>query len=184
MSNAFTYIVGNLGNDPELRFTPSGQAVCTFSVAVTDRYYDNNKKEWADRDAVWYRCIAWRQLAENISESFRRGDRVIVGGEIQTRTWEDADGETRYSWELQAREVGASLLFKTARLSRVERVIQDSEPGDELATKRAASEESSKGSATQSAQRTNSSKSRSTSGRSTARRPSNKPEFDDDKVPF
>lgn len=119
MANSSTYIVGNLGQEPELRFTNSGQAVCQLSVAVTERFYDTGTKEWKDREPNWYRVNCWRQLAENVVESLHSGDRVIIVGDMQQRSYE-RDGETRYTWEMTARAIGPELSFAIARTKRVE----------------------------------------------------------------
>ncbi len=144
MPNSSTFIIGNLADDPELRFTPNGQAVARLRVAVSERYYDTGTKEWKDRNPNWYTVNCWRQLAENVSESFRRGDRVIVVGDMRQRTYEK-DDETRYVWELEAREIGAALMYATATVKRATRekaAPKDEEPADEVSTRRASSTKS------------------------------------------
>lgn len=129
MANSQTFIVGNLAADPELRFTQSGQAVCQLNVAVNERYYDTGKGEWADRDATFYRCNVWRQLAENCAESLNKGDRVVVVGDMRQRSYEK-DGDTRYTWELEARAVGCELSWAIARTKRVEKGEKAPPPED------------------------------------------------------
>jgi single-strand DNA-binding protein len=108
-------VVGNLTDDPELRFTPSGAAVANFTVASTPRTFDKESQEWRDGDALFLRCSAWRQAAENIAESLRRGDRVIVQGRLRQRSYETAEGEKRTVYEMEADEVGASVKFRTIK---------------------------------------------------------------------
>lgn len=104
-------IEGNCGTDPELRFTQSGNAVANFSVAVTERVRDDNG-EWADGDTSWFRVTAWRDLAENVTESVRQGMRVIVTGRFKLEQYEDREGNKRVSGELTADDVGVSLKWK------------------------------------------------------------------------
>jgi single-strand DNA-binding protein len=113
-------IVGNLGDDPELRFTPSGQAVCKFRVAQTPRVKQSNG-EFADGEPVWMQVTAWRSLAENCAETLRRGNRAIVTGRLKSRTYETREGEKRTVFELEADEVGAGLSFATATIQKVSR---------------------------------------------------------------
>ena len=88
-------VVGNLTDDPELRFTPSGAAVANFSVASTPRNFDKNTNEWVDGEAMFLRCSIWRQAAENVAESLQRGMRVVVQGRLKARTYETREGEKR-----------------------------------------------------------------------------------------
>jgi single-strand DNA-binding protein len=108
-------VVGNLTDDPELRFTPSGAAVSNFTVASTPRTFDKESQEWRDGDALFLRCSVWRQAAENVAESLRRGDRVIVQGRLRQRSYETAEGEKRTVYEMEADEVGASVKFRTIK---------------------------------------------------------------------
>lgn len=108
-------VVGNLTDDPELRFTPSGAAVSNFTVASTPRTFDKESQEWRDGEALFLRCSVWRQHAENVAESFRRGDRVIVQGRLKQRSYETAEGEKRTVVEMEADEIGASVRFRTIR---------------------------------------------------------------------
>ena len=114
-------LVGNVTADPELRFTPSGAAVCSFTVAVQPRKFDKNTSQWVDGQASFYRCNAWRQMAENIAETFARGNRVIVTGTIGQRSYETSDGEKRTVFEVQVDDIGASVKFATAKINRPER---------------------------------------------------------------
>ncbi|WP_037162677.1 single-stranded DNA-binding protein [Rhodococcoides fascians] len=118
MAQATVSIVGSLGQDPELRFTASGAAVVNFSVAVTERVKDGN--DWKDGDTTWYRANAWRNLAENIAESLKKGDQVVILGRIKNRPY-DKDGQTRYSLEVDVEAVGPSLQFATARPQKASR---------------------------------------------------------------
>jgi len=114
-------IVGNLTSDPELRFTASSVAVASFTVASTPRYFDKGTNEWKDGDALFLRCNAWRQLAENVTESFKRGDRVIAIGTLRQRSFETSEGEKRTVMELTVDEMGPSIKFHPARSQRAER---------------------------------------------------------------
>jgi single-strand DNA-binding protein len=110
-------IVGNLTDDPELRYTPNGAAVVNFSVAVTPRMRDESGG-WKDGDTSFFRVNAWRNLAENVAESLTRGSRVIVTGRLRQRSWETQDGEKRSVVEIEADEVGPSLRWATAKVER------------------------------------------------------------------
>lgn len=114
-------IVGNVTADPELRFTPSGAAVANFTVAATPRVFDKQANEWRDGDALFMRVSAWRQLAENVAESVRKGHRVIVQGKLKQRSYETREGEKRTVVEMEADEVGPSLRYATAKVNKAER---------------------------------------------------------------
>jgi single-strand DNA-binding protein len=114
-------VIGNLTGDPELRFTPSGAAVVSFTVAATPRTYDKDTNKWKDGEALFLRCSAWRNLAENVAESLTKGTRVMVQGRLKQRSYEGRDGERRTVIELEAEEVGPSLKFASARVNRAER---------------------------------------------------------------
>ena len=114
-------IVGNLSADPELRFTQGGAAVASFTVASTPRRFDKAAKEWKDGEALFLRCSAWRQLAENVAESLSKGDRVVVTGTLNQRSYETREGEKRTVIELQVEEIGPSLRFASAKVLRSER---------------------------------------------------------------
>ena len=112
-------IVGNLTDAPELRFTPSGAAVASFTVASTPRTFDKQSQEWRDGETLFLRCSAWREMAENIAESLHeKGTRVIVQGRLTQRSYETREGEKRIVVELQVDEVGPSLKSATAKVER------------------------------------------------------------------
>lgn len=111
-------IVGNLTADPELRWTQSGVAVADFTVASTPRTYDRNAGEWRDGDTLFMRCSVWRETAENVAESLRKGMRVIVQGRLTQRSYETQQGERRTVVELQVDEVGPSLRRARAQVTR------------------------------------------------------------------
>jgi single-strand DNA-binding protein len=114
-------VVGNLTADPELRFTPSGAAVANFTVASTPRTFDKNSNEWKDGEALFLRCSVWRQAAENVAESLQRGTAVIVQGRLKQRSYETKEGEKRTVYELDVEEVGPSLKFATAKVTKASR---------------------------------------------------------------
>ena len=114
-------VVGNLTADPELRFTPSGAAVANFTVASTPRTFDRNSNEWKDGEALFLRCSVWRQAAENVAESLQRGTAVIVQGRLKQRSYETKEGEKRTVYELDVEEVGPSLKFATAKVTKASR---------------------------------------------------------------
>jgi single-strand DNA-binding protein len=114
-------VVGNLTDDPELRFTPSGAAVANFTVASTPRIMDRQTNEWKDGDPLFLRCSIWRQAAENLAESLQRGSRVIVTGRLRQRSYESREGEKRTVIELDVEEIGPSLKYATAKVQRMQR---------------------------------------------------------------
>ena len=114
-------VVGNLTNDPELRFTPSGAAVASFTVASSSRYLDKATNEWKDGDPVFMRCSVWRQYAENVAESLQKGMRVIVQGRLKQRSYETREGEKRTVFEIDVEEVGPSLKMATAKVTKTTR---------------------------------------------------------------
>ena len=114
-------IIGNLVEDPALKYTPNGVAVCNFKVAQTPRTFDKQSNEWKDGDAIFMPCSIWREAAENVSESFKRGDRVIVTGRLKQRSFETKEGDKRSVIELDAEEVGASVKYATATIKRAEK---------------------------------------------------------------
>jgi single-strand DNA-binding protein len=111
-------IIGNLTRDPELRYTPTGQAVANFAVASTPRYLDKNTNEWKDGDALFLNCSIWRQAAENVAESLQRGMRVIVSGRLKQRSYETKEGEKRTVIECEVDEVGPSLRYASAKVTK------------------------------------------------------------------
>ena len=114
-------LVGNLVDDPELRFTSSGVAVANFRVASTPRIYDKQAGEWRDGDSLFLSCSVWRQYAENVAESLTKGTRVIVTGRLKQRSYETQSGERRTVMEIEVDEVGPSLRSATAKVARVSR---------------------------------------------------------------
>ena len=114
-------VVGNLTNDPELRFTPSGAAVASFTVASSSRYLDKATNEWKDGDTVFMRCSVWRQYAENVAESLQKGMRVVVTGRLKQRSYETREGEKRTVVEMEVDDVGPALRYATAKVTRTQR---------------------------------------------------------------
>jgi single-strand DNA-binding protein len=114
-------VVGNLTDDPELRFTPNGAAVAKFRVASTPSRFDKAENKFVDGDPLFLACSAWRQMAENVAESLQRGARVIVTGNLRQRSYETREGEKRTVYELDVTEVGPSLKFATAKVQRMSR---------------------------------------------------------------
>src|SRR5437660_1543039 len=112
-----TVIVGNLTDDPELRYTPNGAAVVKFRVAVNRRYKDQ-AGEWKDGETSYFTVNAWRTLAENVAESLTRGANVIVVGRLQQRSWETQEGDKRTVVEIEADEIGPSLRWATAKVEK------------------------------------------------------------------
>ncbi|MGV9773909.1 single-stranded DNA-binding protein [Streptosporangium sp. NPDC003464] len=114
-------IVGNLVDDPELRFTPTGQAVARFRIASTPRFLDKTTNEWKDGEGLFLTCNVWRQAAENVAESLQRGMRVIVQGRLRQRSYETKEGEKRTVYEVEVDEVGPSLRNATAKVNKTAR---------------------------------------------------------------
>jgi len=114
-------LAGNLVDDPELRFTPSGQAVANFRIASTPRFLDKATNEWKDGESLFLTCTVWRQAAENVAESLTRGMRVIVQGRLKQRSYETKEGEKRTVFEVDADEVGPSLRNASAKVTKAAR---------------------------------------------------------------
>ena len=114
-------VIGNLTADPELRFTPAGAAVANFTVASTPRIFDRNTNEWKDGEALFLRCNIWRDAAENVAESLSRGTRVVVSGRLKQRSFETREGEKRTVVELEVDEIGPSLRYATAKVTKTPR---------------------------------------------------------------
>src|SRR6266700_3207729 len=114
-------IVGNLVGDPELRYTPTGQAVANFRVASTPRFRDNTTGEWKDGDSLFLTCNVWRQAAENVAESLQRGMRVSVNGRLRQRSYETREGEKRTVFEVEVDDVGPSLRNASAKVTKSNR---------------------------------------------------------------
>ncbi|MGH9075239.1 MAG: single-stranded DNA-binding protein, partial [Acidimicrobiales bacterium] len=113
-------VVGNITRDPELRFTPTGQATTTFGVAVNRRWQNRQTQEW-EESTSFFDVVCWREMAENASESLHKGARVVVTGRLDQRSWETSDGERRSKVEIVADEIGPSLRFATVDVHRTER---------------------------------------------------------------
>jgi single-strand DNA-binding protein len=111
-------VIGNLTNDPELRFTPSGAAVANFTVASTPRTFDKQANEWKDGETLFMRCSVWRDAAEHVAESLQRGTRVLVSGRLRSRSYETKEGEKRTVVEMEVDEVGPSLRYATAKIAK------------------------------------------------------------------
>jgi single-strand DNA-binding protein len=114
-------VVGNLTDDPELRFTPSGAAVAKFRIASTPRTLDKASGEWKDGEPLFLACNIWRDAAEHVAESLQRGARVIVQGRLRQRSYETREGEKRTVYELEVDEIGPSLRYATAKVQRMSR---------------------------------------------------------------
>src|SRR4051812_33655010 len=114
-------LVGNLVDDPELRFTPSGAAVAKFRIASTPRFMDRATNEWKDGESLFLTCNVWRQAAENVAESLQRGMRVIVQGRLKQRSYETKEGEKRTVYEVEVDELGPSLRNATAKVNKTSR---------------------------------------------------------------
>ena len=118
-------VVGNLTDDPELRFTPSGAAVANFRVASTPRTFNRQTNAWEDGDPLFLSCSVWRQAAENVAESLHRGARVVVTGRLKQRSYETREGEKRTVFELDVDEIGPSLRYATAKVTKTQRSGED-----------------------------------------------------------
>lgn len=114
-------VVGNLTNDPELRFTPSGSAVANFTVASTPRTFDREANEWKDGETLFLRGSVWREAAENVADSLSKGSRVIVQGRLKARSFDTKEGERRTVFELEVDEIGPSLRYASAKVTRNQR---------------------------------------------------------------
>jgi single-strand DNA-binding protein len=114
-------VVGNLTDDPELRFTPSGAAVAKFRIASTPRTMDRQSNEWKDGEPLFLACNVWRDAAEHVAESLQRGARVIVQGRLRQRSYETREGEKRTVYELEVDEIGPSLRYATAKVQKMSR---------------------------------------------------------------
>ena len=114
-------VIGNLTADPELRFTQSGVAVANFTIASTPRTFDKRRNEWVDGEALFLRSTIWRDAAENVAESLEKGSRVVAQGRLVQRAFTDREGNNRTSIELDVDEIGPSLRYATARVTKVDR---------------------------------------------------------------
>jgi single-strand DNA-binding protein len=116
-----TTIIGNLTADPELRFTPSGAAVANLTIASTPRTFDRQSNEWKDGETLFMRCSIWRDAAENVAESLHRGTRVVATGRLKTRSYDTKEGEKRTVIEMDIDEIGPSLRYASAKVTKAER---------------------------------------------------------------
>jgi single-strand DNA-binding protein len=114
-------VIGNLTNDPELRFSPGGDAVANFTIASTPRTFDRNSNEWKDGETLFLRAAVWRETAENVAESLTKGMRVIASGRLKSRSYETKEGEKRTVIELEVDEIGPSLKNANAKVNRTQR---------------------------------------------------------------
>lgn len=122
MANETTItVIGNLTNDPELRFTPSGSAVANFTIASTPRTFDRQSNEWKDGETLFLRASVWREASENVAESLTKGMRVIVSGRLKSRSYDTKEGENRTVIELEVDEIGPSLKYANAKVNRTQR---------------------------------------------------------------
>jgi single-strand DNA-binding protein len=119
MPDTFVSLVGNLTDDPDLRYTPNGAAVANFRLAVTPRVKDG--EGWRDGETSFFRVNAWRDLAEHVTDSLSKGDRALVLGRLKARSWETPEGERRSVVEVEAEEVAPSLKWATAKVERTSR---------------------------------------------------------------
>lgn len=122
-------VIGNLTADPELKYSPSGSAVANFTVASTPRTFDRQSNEWKDGETLFLRASVWREAAENVAESLTKGMRVIVSGRLKSRSYETKEGEKRTVVELEVEEVGASLRYSKAKVTRTQRSGNPAEQG-------------------------------------------------------
>jgi len=124
------HVIGNLTNDPELRYTNGGTAVANFSVASTPRVFDKASGQWQNGEATFLRCTLWREMAEHAAESLSRGMRVVLVGTLVTRSYETKEGETRSGLELNVEEIGPSLRYATTKVSKATRPTAAPAAGD------------------------------------------------------
>lgn len=120
MSDNNATLTGTATRDPELRFTASGQATCTFGLAVNRRWQNKQTNEWEEA-VSFFNIVAWRELAENVSESVRKGTRVVATGRLEQRSWETADGEKKSVIDLVADDIGPSLRWASCQVTKNER---------------------------------------------------------------
>ena len=114
-------VIGNLTNDPELRFVPSGSAVANFTIASTPKVFDRQSNEWKDGETLFLRASVWREMAENVAESLTKGMRVIIEGRLKSRSYDTKEGEKRTVIELEVDEIGPSLRYANAKVNRTQR---------------------------------------------------------------
>lgn len=124
-------VIGNLTADAELRFTTSGQAVCNFTIASTPRRFDRDTNAWVDGEAMFLRANVWREQAENAAQTLTKGMRVIVTGRLKSRTFDTDEGGRRTVFEIDAEEVGPSLRYAAAQVTRAQRSASQDTPAQE-----------------------------------------------------
>ncbi|RAN92633.1 Single-stranded DNA-binding protein [Micromonospora saelicesensis] len=132
-------VIGNLTDDPELRFTPSGAAVAKFRIASTPRYFDKASGEFKDGEPLFLSCNVWRDAAEHVAESLTRGARVIASGRLRQRSYDTREGEKRTVIELEVDEIGPSLRYATAKVDKAARTGGGSRPADQTTSARSTS---------------------------------------------
>ena len=113
-------VVGNVAGDPDLRYLPSGQPVCNFTIAVTPRTFDKQSKQWREGETMFYQCAAWRDYAEHCADTLHKGMHVICMGKLATKTFTDKTGMERLALHLTVEEVGPTLRFVTARTTQAQ----------------------------------------------------------------
>ena len=125
-------IIGNLTRDPELRYTAGGQATTTFGVAVNRRWQDRQTSEWEEATS-FFDVVAWANLAEHVAQSLGRGDRVVVQGRLDQRSWENTEGDKRSKVEITANDIAASVRWATVEISKTERRTPQTMPAGSVA---------------------------------------------------
>ncbi|MEU3514630.1 single-stranded DNA-binding protein [Streptomyces sp. NPDC006654] len=123
-------LVGNLTDDPEMKFTEGGAALAKFTIAVTPRSFDRNSNQWKDGTTAFYRCAAWRTLAEHVAESMGKGSRVVATGRIRQHDWTNDQGEKRSMLAVEIDDIGASVRFTTVQING-KRLAQNGPAGDD-----------------------------------------------------
>ena len=122
MANETTLtITGNLTDNPDYRFTPSGVGLVRFTVASTPRVFDQKTNQWRDGEPLFLYCSAWREMAENIAESLAKGARVVVTGKLRLSRWETTEGDKRQAFQLDVDDIGASLKYARAKVQKLTR---------------------------------------------------------------
>jgi len=127
-----TTVVGNLTADPELRYTASGDAVASFTIASTPRYYDRAAGKWTDGDVLFLRCSVWKAAAENTAETLQRGMRIVACGRLQQRSYQTAAGDKRTVIELAVDEIGPALRYATAKVTRTRRATESASDREDV----------------------------------------------------
>ncbi|MER5511246.1 single-stranded DNA-binding protein [Streptomyces sp. NPDC002766] len=123
-------LVGNLTDDPELKFTEGGAALAKFTIAVTPRTFDRTANAWKDGTTAFYRCAAWRQLAEHVADSLKKGSRVVASGRMRQHDWTNEQGEKRSMLAVEVDDIGASIRFTTVTIN-AKRATQSGPAGDD-----------------------------------------------------